>query len=47
MIATSDYRQKILDLYINPSCLSFFRIFFRARENFSDVIFATFVKFAL
>ena len=39
-------------LYINPSFLSFFKIFFRAWENaaglsfnLSDVIFSTLVKF--
>ena len=42
----------ISDLYINPSFLSLFKIFFRAWENavrlffnVSDVIFATLVKF--
>ena len=42
----------ISDLYINPNLLSFFKIFFRTWENaarlffnFSDVIFATLVKF--
>ena len=42
----------ISDLYINPSFLSFFKIFFRAWENaarlffnVSDVIFATLLKF--
>ena len=40
------------DVYINPSFLSFFKIFFGAWENavtlffnFSDVIFANLVKF--
>ena len=42
----------ISDLYINPSFLSLFKIFFRAWENaarsffnLSDVIFAALVKF--